>query len=56
MHQKNSNHVGSCHVEGFQDWSMYKEKKVGLGIDTWDETPCTVAKLRHQGCNLELGT
>ena len=31
MHQKNSDHVGSSHIEGFQDCSKT--------IDTWDE-PC----------------
>ena len=40
IHNIKSTHVGSCHLEAFQDLSMYKEKKVGLGIDTWDETPC----------------
>ena len=37
MHQKISNHVGSCHVKGFQDCSMYKEDRYAKTIDTWDE-------------------
>ena len=37
MHQKNSNHVGSYHVEGFQDCAMYKEDRYAKTIDTWDE-------------------
>ena len=42
IHNSKSTHVGSYHLKGFQDRSMYKEKKVGLGIDTWDETPCSM--------------
>ena len=37
MHQKISNHVGSHHVEGFQDCSMYKENRYAKTIDTCDE-------------------
>ena len=42
MHQKNSNHVGSHHVEGFQDCFMYKEDRYAKTIDTSDESPCTM--------------
>ena len=41
MHQKNSNHVGSHHVEGFQDYFLYKEDRYAKTIDTRDESPCT---------------
>ena len=41
MHQKNSNHVGSYHVEGFQDYFLYKEDRYAKTIDTSDESPCT---------------
>ena len=37
MHQKNSNHVGCHHVEGFQDYFLYKEDRYAKTIDTWDE-------------------
>ena len=40
MHQKNSNHVGSHHVEGFQDCSKYREYRYDKTIYTWDESPC----------------
>ena len=40
MHQKNSNHVGSHHVEGFQGCLMYKEDRYAKTIDTSDESPC----------------
>ena len=41
MHQKNSNHVGSHHVEGFQDYFLYKEDRYAKTIDTRDESPCS---------------
>ena len=37
MHQKNSNHVVSHHVEGFQDCFMYKEDRYAKTINSWDE-------------------
>ena len=45
MHQKNSNHVGSHHVEGFQDCFMYKEDRYAKTIDTRDESPCIFSLL-----------
>ena len=44
MHQKNSNHVGCHHVEGFQECSMYKADRYAKTIDTWDESPCSSKK------------
>ena len=52
MHQKNSNHVGSHHVEGFQGCLIYKEDKYPKTIDTSDESPCTFARARS--FNLKL--
>ena len=45
MHQTNSTHVGSHHVEGFQEYFIYKEDRSAKTIDTWDESPCTTASL-----------
>ena len=42
MHQKNSNHVGYHHIEGFQDCFIYKEDRYAKTIDTRDESPCTL--------------
>ena len=49
MHQKNSNHVVSHHVEGFQDCFMYKEDRYAKTIDTSDESPCTNGLFLHPG-------
>ena len=40
MHQKNSNHVGYHHIEGFQDCFIYKEDGYAKTIDTSNESPC----------------
>ena len=40
MLQKNSNHVCSHYVEGFQDYFMNKEDRYAKTIDTRDESPC----------------
>ena len=40
MHQKNSNHVGYHHIEGFQDCFIFKEDRYAKTIDTRDESPC----------------
>ena len=52
MHQKNSNHVGSHHVEGFQDYFLYKEDRYAKTIDTRDESPCRYSQGRELRCNV----
>ena len=42
MHPTNSTHVGSYHIEGFQECFIYTEDRYAKTIDTWDESPCTL--------------
>ena len=48
-HETNSDHVGSHHVEGFQDSYMHKEDRYAKTIYTRDESPCIFVTLTQKG-------